>query len=144
MKKKLLNIFLFILLAITAGLAIYMIVEGSKMEKPMAATSANLLWSYILIALAIVSALFCAVWGMLKNPTGIKGSLISLAIIVVVIVASYLIAAGRTIEIPDLATGGFFPHNETVIADSSILVTYVALCGTVVAALFSEIYKAFK
>lgn len=144
MKKKLLNIVLFILIAITIALAIYMVVEGARVEKPEAATSATLIWSYVLIALAIVSALFCAVWGMLKNPAGLKGSLLSFGAIVVIVVAAYLIAAGRTIEIPDLATGGFFPHNETVIADSSILVTYVAMGGAVIAALFSEIYKAFK
>ena len=144
MKKKLLNIILLILILITVGLAVAMVVEGGQEAKPWAATSANLIWSYILIVLAIVSALFCAVWGMLKNPASLKGSLLSLAIVVVVIVAAYLIAAGRTIEVPDLATGGFFPHNETVIADCSILVTYVALCGAIVVAVFSEIYKAFK
>ena len=62
----------------------------------------------------------------------------------VIVAAAYLIARGHTIEIPDVANGGFFPHPETVITEASILVTYVALGAAVLTAIFTEIYKAFK
>ena len=109
-----------------------------------AAISANLIWGYVLMVLAICSVLFCAVYGMLKNPAGIKGTLLSLGLMIVVVLVSYFIAAGHDIQIPNFADGGYFSHSETVIADSSILVAYIAMGAAVVAALYSEVAKFFK
>jgi hypothetical protein len=97
-----------------------------------------------LIAVGIATALFTAVWGMVNSSKGIKGTLLSTLLIIVIVAAAYLIARGHTIEIPDVANGGFFPHPETVITEASILVTYVALGAAVLTAIFTEIYKAFK
>ena len=108
------------------------------------AINLNLIWSYILIAVGIATALFTAVWGMVNSSKGIKGTLLSTLLIIVIVAAAYLIARGHTIEIPDVANGGFFPHPETVITEASILVTYVALGAAVLTAIFTEIYKAFK
>lgn len=83
-------------------------------------------------------------WGMVNSSKGIKGTLLSTLLIIVIVAAAYLIARGHTIEIPDVANGGFFPHPETVITEASILVTYVALGAAVLTAIFTEIYKAFK
>lgn len=137
--KKILNILLVVLL-VTVILTVYAIVAGGSNE----AINLNLIWSYILIAAAVVTALFTAVWGMVNSSKGIKGPLLSTLLIAVIIVAAYLIARGHTIEIPDIANGGFFPHPETVITEASILVTYVALGAAVLTAIFTEIYKAFK
>lgn len=138
--KKILNILLGVVLLLTVVLTIYAIAAGGS----NAAIGMNLIWGYILFGAAILAALFCAVWGMVKNPAGIKGSLLSLGLIVVVIVVSYMIAKGHTIEVPDLATGGFFPHDDTVLTETSILVAYVAMVGAILTAVFTEIYKAFK
>lgn len=138
--KKILNILLGVVLLVTVILTAYAIVAGGSNE----AINLNLIWSYILIAAAVVTALFTAVWGMVNNSKGIKGPLLSTLLIAVIIVAAYLIARGHTIEIPDIANGGFFPHPETVITEASILVTYVALGAAVLTAIFTEIYKAFK
>ena len=80
---------------------------------------------------------------MVNSSKGIKGTLLSTLLIIVIVAAAYLIARGHTIEIPDVANGGFFPHPETVITEA-ILVTYVALGAAVLTAIFTEIYKAFK
>ena len=76
-----------------------------------------------------------------KSAVGIA---VIVLMIIVIVAAAYLIARGHTIEIPDVANGGFFPHPETVITEASILVTYVALGAAVLTAIFTEIYKAFK
>ena len=71
--KKILNILLGVLMAITVVMMAYAIFTGGS----DAAISANLVWGYVLMVLAICSVLFCAVYGMMKNPAGIKGTLLS-------------------------------------------------------------------
>ena len=138
--KKILNILLGVVLLVTVILTVYAIVAGGSNE----AINLNLIWGYILLAGAVVTALFSAVWSMVNSSKGIKGTLVSTLLVVVIVLAAYLIARGHTIEIPDIANGGFFPHPETVITEASILVTYVALGAAVLTAIFTEIYKAFK
>lgn len=138
--KKIFSILLGILMAITVVLLIYAIATGGS----DAAISLNLIWGYILFVLAIVAALGCAVYGMIKNPAGIKGTILSLVLIIVIVGVAYFIAAGHTIEIPDLANNSVFGHGETVLTDASILVTYVALVGAFVIAVGTEIWRAFK
>lgn len=138
--KKILNIILGILLAVMAVLGIYAIATGGS----EAAISLNLIWCYFLLALAVFTAIFCAVFGMIQNPAGIKGTIISLALIIVIVGVAYFVASGHDIQIPDLANGGFFSQGETVLTDTSILVTYVALVAAFVTAIATEIYGAFK
>ena len=57
--KKILNIILGILLAVMAVLGIYAIATGGS----EAAISLNLIWCYFLLALAVFTAIFCAVFG---------------------------------------------------------------------------------
>ena len=121
-------------------LGIYAIATGGS----EAAISLNLIWCYFLLALAVFTAIFCAVFGMIQNPAGIKGTIISLALIIVIVGVAYFVASGHDIQIPDLANGGFFSQGETVLTDTSILVTYVALVAAFVTAIATEIYGAFK
>mgnify|MGYP000775578786 FL=1 len=102
--KKILNIILGILLAVMAVLGIYAIATGGS----EAAISLNLIWCYFLLALAVFTAIFCAVFGMIQNPAGIKGTIISLALIIVIVGVAYFVASGHDIQIPDLANGGVF------------------------------------
>lgn len=66
--KKIFNILLGVLLVITIVLLVYAIATGGS----EAAISANLMWGYALFVFAIASALFCAIFGMIQNPKGIK------------------------------------------------------------------------
>ena len=66
--KKILNILLGVLMAITVILMIYAIATGGS----DAAISMNLVWGYFLIVFAILSALFCAVFGMIKTRQASK------------------------------------------------------------------------
>ncbi len=138
--KKLLNILLGALMAITVVMMVYAIATSGS----QAAIGANLVWGYVLMALAICSVIFCAIYGMAKNPAGIKGTLLSLGLVIVVVLVSYFVAAGKDIQIPNFADGGYFPHSATVIADSSILVAYIAMGAAIVVALYSEVAKLFK
>ena len=55
-----------------------------------------------------------------------------------------LFRSGHTVNIVDLQTNGFFGHGETVITETSILVTYVACVAAFVTAVATEIWGAFK
>ena len=138
--KKILNVLLGLLMAVTVVLLGYALATGGS----DAASSLNLMWGYILFVGALAAAVFCAVFGMIQNPQGIKGTMLSLALIVIVIGAAYFYSNGHTINILDLSTGGFFDHGATVLTETSILVTYVAFVAAVVTALGTEIYRAFK
>ena len=66
--KKILNILLGVILLITVILTVYAMVGGGSNE----AINLNLIWSYILIAVGIATALFTAVWGMSTVPKASK------------------------------------------------------------------------
>lgn len=138
--KKILNVLLGILMAITVVLLVYALATGGS----EASIGLNLMWGYALFVFAIATAIFCAVFGMIKNPAGIKGTILSLALIIVVVGVSYFYAAGHTVNILDLQTNSFFGHGETVVTETSILVTYVAFVAAFVTAVVTEIWGAFK
>lgn len=139
--KKILNILLVVLIAVTVALLVYAIATGGSET----AISLNLIWGYILLVGAALSVVYCAVKGMVKNPTGIKKALASVAIIIVVVGAAVAYALSNSnLAIPNSAGGVFDDPFELVITESSIIVTYVAFVATVIAAVFSEIRNAFK
>ncbi len=138
--KKIMNLLLGVLLLVTVALAAYMMIAGGS----WASANANIVWTYVLLGGAIVAALGCAVWGMIQHPQGIKGTLFTVVGLIVLLVVTYLIANGHHFEVPNLADGGVFPRNLTVVSDTSVLIAYVALAGAFLAAIFSEVYKAIK
>lgn len=138
--KKILNILLGVLMAITAILLVYALVTGGS----NAAISVNLMWGYFLIVFSVCAALFCAGFGMIQNPAGIKGTILSLALMIVIIGISYFVASGHSIEVPNLATGGFFSRGETLLTDTSVLVTYIAIVAAFLTAVGTEIWGVFK
>ena len=138
--KKILNVLLGILMAVTAILLVYAVATGGS----EASIGLNLMWGYFLFVFAIAAALFCALFGMIKNPAGIKGTILSVLLILVIVGVSYFYAAGHTVNIIDLQNNGFFSHGETVITETSILVTYVAFAAAFVTALVTEVWGAFK
>lgn len=138
--KKILNILLGVLMAITAVLLVYAVVSGGS----EAAIGLNLVWGYFLFAFAIAAAIFCAVFGMIQNPAGIKGTVLSLALILIIVGVSYFFSASHTVQIVDLQNNGFFSHGETVITETSILVTYVAFVAAFLTAVVTEVWGAFK
>ena len=139
--KKILNILLVVLIAVTVALLVYAIATGGSET----AISLNLIWGYVLLVGAALSVVYCAVKGMVKNPAGIKKTIASVASIVVVVGAAVAYALSNAgLAIPNSAGGVFDDPFELVVTESSIIVTYVAFVATVIAAVFSEIRNALK
>lgn len=127
-------------MVITLALTGYAIAAGGS----EASISLNLIWGYVLLVGAIAAAIGGAIYGMLQSPAGAKGSLLAVVLILAIIGVSYFISAGHTVNIVDLQNNGYFGRMETVITETSILVTYVAFAASIVVALVTEIWAAFK
>ena len=108
------------------------------------AVGAYLYWGYFLMGAAIVAALVGAGMDLLKKPEGIKGALISVVAVVAIIVIAYVVANGHDFQILDIGNQTNFERGETVIADTSILVAYVAGAGAILSAIYSAISDALK
>ena len=139
--KKILNILLVVLIAVTVALLVYAIATGGSES----AIGLNLIWGYVLLVGAALSVVYCAVKGMVKNPAGIRKTLASVAVIVIVVGAAVGYALShKGLAIPNSAGGVFDDPFELVITESSIVVTYVAFVATIIAAIYSEIRNALK
>ena len=77
-------------------------------------------------------------------PAGLKGALISLVAIVAIVVIASVVASGHDYQIVDLQNSAYFGRSETVLTDTSILITYVAMAGAVIAAIYSAVADSLK
>ena len=144
--EKIFKYFVVALLGVSVALVAWAIATTPSDPTTANATAigANLYWGYALLIAAVLVAVLGAGMDMLKKPEGLKGAIISIVAIVAIVVVSYVMAQGHTYEIVDLQNKGFFPRFDTVITDASIMVTYVAMAGAIVAAIYSAVSDALK
>ena len=139
--KKLLNIVMGSLFAVTLALVLWAVVSGGS----EVAISWNLLWGYALLVVAIVSVLWAAIKGTITHPAGLKNTLIAVVIVVVVVGAALGYALSHDgLTIPNSAGGVFDDPFELVISETGILVTYVVAAATLIVTLFGEVRNALK
>ena len=133
--------------------------DGENMVALANAVNWNLIWFYFMIVFAVCFILFAAVWNMLLNAGGLKKTIISLFVVAGVIAIAYFIAGGNgwteghTLKDAagydlglgtDPTTRTVFGPFEYMIADTSILVTYITFAGAALAAVFSAIRGIYK
>ena len=135
-----------ILIAVCVALvawAIFTTPEDPTVDNATAVGSL-IVWGYIIAGVAIVVAVFAAIWDLIQKPTGLKGTIIAGVAVVAIILGAYFIANGHDYQILDIGNQTFFDRGETVIADASILVAYVAGAGAIFSAIYSAISDALK
>ena len=135
-----------ILIAIAVALVAWCVFttpEEATVENATAVGS-MLMWGYAIAGAAIVIAVLAAIWDMIQKPDGIKGTIFVGVAIVAIIAGAYFIANGHDYQILDIGNQTFFERGETVIADASILVAYVAGAGAIISAIYSAISDALK
>lgn len=147
--KNFLKILLGAMLAITVAVVAYAVYVaatqgGDDFAVMTPSISANLMWGYVLVGVALASAVFSALYGMLKSSGGLMKTLLSFGLVVAVILGSYFIASSHSLQIPNIGDGGFFEAVPTVISETSIYIAYVAMAGVVLASIASEVINAFK
>ena len=139
--KKMLNIVMGVLFAITLALVGWAVISGGS----EVSISWNLLWGYTLLVVAIVSVIWAAIKGTITNPAGLKNTLIAVAIVVVVVGAALGISLSHDgLVIPNSAGGVFDNPFELVISETGILVTYVVAAATLLVTLFGEVRNVLK
>ena len=139
--KKMLNILLGLLFAITAVMLGWAVVSGGS----EGAFSLNLVWGYALLVGAVLSVLLSAIKGTITNPAGLKKTLLAVVLVVVVVGAALFIALGHDgLVIPNSAGGVFDDPFELVISEVGILVTYVVAAASIVVTLYTEVRNLFK
>ena len=139
--KKMLNILLGLLFAITAVMVGWAVVSGGS----EVAISWNLVWGYALLVGAVLSVLLSAIKGTITNPAGLKKTMLAIVLVVVVVGAALFIALGHDgIVIPNSAGGVFDDPFELVISEVGILVTYVVAAASIVVTLYTEVRNLFK
>ena len=139
--KKMLNIVMGVLFALTAVLVLWAVVSGGS----EVAISWNLVWGYVLLVAAVVSVIWAAIKGTITNPAGLKNTLIAVAIVVVVVGAALGISLSHDgLVIPNSAGGVFDNPFELVISETGILVTYVVAAATLLVTLFGEVRNVLK
>ncbi len=138
---SILQIVLIVMLVITAGLVIAAAATGST-----EVVGYNLIWAYVLVAGALASAVFCAVYGMVKSSDGVMSSLISVGVAAVVIGIAYGVANSNMgeIKIVDLQNGEFFPDVDTMITEASVIVIYITMGAAILAAIAGETFNAIE
>ena len=135
-----------ILIAIAVALVAWCVFttpEDATVENATAVGS-MLMWGYAIAGAAIVIAVLAAIWDMIQKPDGIKGTIFAGVAIVAIIAGAYFIANGHDYQILDIGNQTNFERGETVIADASILVAYVAGAGAILSAIYSAISDALK
>ena len=135
-----------ILIAIAVALVAWCVFttpEEATVENATAVGS-MLMWGYAIAGAAIVIAVLAAIWDMIQKPDGIKGTIFAGVAIVAIIAGAYFIANGHDYQILDIGNQTNFERGETVIADTSILVAYVAGAGAILSAIYSAVSDALK
>ena len=134
--KKMFNILLGLLFAITAVMVGWAVVSGGA----EVAISCNLIWGYVLLVVAIVSVLWAAIKSMMTNPASVKTTMLAVVLVVVVVGAALGIALSHDgLTIPNSAGGVFDDPFELIISEVGILVTYVVAAATLLVTLYAEV-----
>ncbi|MDR1130778.1 MAG: hypothetical protein LBK96_07370, partial [Prevotellaceae bacterium] len=103
-----------------------------------------LIWSYILVGIAAVLAIFLPIPQMIENPKSAIGIFVGILAFVVVVGASYLFASGYLD--PRLILPGQLPPSEgtVVFSDVNLISTYIMLGATIFVTLASSIVNFLK
>jgi len=137
--KKLLNIFFYVIMALSAVIAIYFFWDQYNEGR----VGVLLYWTYILFALAIVLALVFGLFNASGNKQSIKKMAISIGFIVAVFGVSYLLASGGhtavTAALPD-------PPSEFTLklTDTGLIAAYILFAGALLAILFGAVLSTIR
>ena len=139
--KKILNILMISLFAVTLALVAWAVVSGGS----EVAISWNLMWGYALLVGAVLSVLWAALKGLIADPAGVKKTLLAVVLVVVVVGAALGIALShKGLVIPNSAGGVFDNPFELVISEVGILVTYVVAAAALLVTLYAEVRNLLK
>jgi FtsH-binding integral membrane protein len=148
--NKFVNIILWVMMGITAVLAISFIVNiSSNTEDPEMNRwlDTNLIWNYILLLFSLVLLVFFGVKEMISSFKESKKGMFSLLVIAVIVLISYLLASD---EIPvflgsdKFVEDGILTPSVSKWVDTGLYTTYIFFALSLVAFLYSSVSRFFR
>jgi len=138
--KKINNILLYVILAISAFMTIYYFFFGGT---EFTRVGNLLIWAYILLGLGVLLLILVPFLNIGANPSSLKKGGISVAFIVVLFALSYFLSTdAHTVSTQAMLEP---PSSTTLkIIDTGLLATYLLLVASVVAILFGAVYISIK
>ena len=148
--NKFVNIILWVMMGITAILAISFIVNiSSNTDDPEMNRwlDTNLIWNYILLLFSLVLLVFFGVKEMISSFKESKKGMFSLLVIAVIVLISYLLASD---EIPvflgsdKFVEDGILTPSVSKWVDTGLYTTYIFFALSLVAFLYSSVSRFFR
>ena len=148
--NKIVNIMLWIIMGITAILAISFITNiSSDTDNPEMRSwlDTNLVWTYILLILSLVLLVFFGVKEMLTSFKESKKGMLSLLIIAAIVLVSYLLASD---EIPKFLGSDKFVEQGILtpfvskMVDTGLYTTYAFFVLSIIAFIYSSVSRFFR
>lgn len=96
---------------------------------------------YILMAVAIISAVVFPIINGVKSPKSLKGTLIGIGGLLVIFVISYAVSSGD-VSAKNLAKG--IDETDMKLIGAGLLMFYITLVLAIIGLIYSEIAKAIK
>lgn len=125
-----------VLLVICVAVFAYFLVQGE------AAVGAMLTWAYIILGLAIATAVVFPLISMFSNPKGAVRTLVGLVVAVAAIFGLYSLASADPMMLPN---GDVFDNATTLkLTDTGLYIAYLVLAAAFATILFGELKSAFK
>jgi len=147
---KYINIFLWVIVGITAILAISFMTNISSDETNpdmLSWLSTNLIWTYILLILSIIFLLGFGVIQLVSNFKESKKALLSLVGIGVIVLIAYLLSSEAIpvfLGSEKFVEDGILTPKVSKWVDTGLFTTYVFFAISIVAIVYSSIRGVFK
>ncbi|MBO5903275.1 MAG: hypothetical protein J6Q40_04700 [Tidjanibacter sp.] len=107
-----------------------------------AAVGAMLVWAYIILGLALGSAVVFPLVSMFSNPKGAIRTLVGLVVAVAAIFGLYSLSSAAPMMLPN---GDVIDNVTTLkLTDTGLYIAYIVLAASFVAILYGELKSAFK
>lgn len=146
MTKKILNIVtiaMFVITAIILGLFLFGgDVEGAQYYTPNF-TSSLLNWAYVLVVLAILSAMVFPIARLFTRPKQAMKSFIGVGVIIVVVLIAYALSDGTPLQLVGY-TGEDNVPSTLKFADTIIFTMYILFGGAFAAIVATEFIRRFR
>ncbi|MFY9116551.1 MAG: hypothetical protein WBK97_04705 [Bacteroidales bacterium] len=138
--KNISKITVWVLFAVSILLTILYLINlgGSKVD---AWTYTYLNWAYVMVALSLILIILLPILTFKQRTVKIKPLLVTLAIAIVLVGGSYLLAPGTPVT---LATGTVVEGTVVKITDTSLYMTYILVILSGVAIIGGSVYNALR
>jgi len=147
--NKLTLILLWVLMGLTAIFAVIFFLggvvpgtEGTRYEEPKI-TNSFIIYAYVLFGIALLITLFFSVRNFVLNPKGLRLSLITLVIGVVLIGIAALLADNTVLDLPHYKGKDNVPRT-LFLTDVGLFLAYFLLALSFLAIIYSVISRYFK